>query len=297
MTSPSCRHFLFPKCIVFVLLLHPSHTSPPAFLLPAAQVQVHTSAVGLCARALLPPAQHGPGAAYAIRRVAVVPPLKLCLQLALGEVRDEGGERGLGESGSPGIEERKGRLQPGHFLPSRLPLGEPGLRSCLPPSPLNVGLSYGATPFPPSRWAWVTELPPEAAQRQFLQELLGRLVRLSYWRRIYDVLPEQYRPLLGPEPQVLLEGGGTGRPAAATAAAAAAPAAVVAPALAAPPAPAAASGEAAGGTDADGSAKMDEGACVSFGRWWWVPPPPDAAGSTKMDEGACVPFFGEDEGT
>lgn len=43
---------------------------------------------------------------------------------------------------------------------------------------------------------------PCSANRRFCVALLNRLVRLSYWERIQSVLPEEFRPLLPPKPEV-----------------------------------------------------------------------------------------------
>ena len=56
-----------------------------------------------------------------------------------------------------------------------------------PPLFVHLFITFYHAHFPLYRWAWVTELPPDAAQRQFCHELLGRLVRLSFWKRIHQV--------------------------------------------------------------------------------------------------------------
>ncbi|GAX72593.1 hypothetical protein CEUSTIGMA_g49.t1 [Chlamydomonas eustigma] len=84
---------------------------------------------------------------------------------------------------------------------SRLPNMDPELRTRLV-NWLSYHLSNFDYTWPWDRWSWVSELPPEAAQRQFCTQLLGRLVRLSYWQRIQQVLPDTFKQLLGPEPEV-----------------------------------------------------------------------------------------------
>ncbi|MEW5299601.1 MAG: hypothetical protein WDW36_002600 [Sanguina aurantia] len=88
-------------------------------------------------------------------------------------------------------------------LYSALPHMDPELRSRL------VGwLSYHLSNFeyqwPWDRWSSVVDQHPSHPQRQFCQELLQRLLRLSYYQRVHKVLPEQFQGLLGPEPSVPL---------------------------------------------------------------------------------------------
>ena len=54
------------------------------------QVRLHSPPLWVRPRALLPAPPHGPRAQDAVRRVALVPPLKLRLHLALGQVRKSG---------------------------------------------------------------------------------------------------------------------------------------------------------------------------------------------------------------
>ena len=44
--------------------------------------------------------------------------------------------------------------------------------------------------------------PLPAPRRRFCVAVLNRLVRLSYWERIQSVLPEEFRQLLPPKPEV-----------------------------------------------------------------------------------------------
>lgn len=42
--------------------------------------------------------------------------------------------------------------------------------------------------------------PVTSPHRQFCQELVTRLCRLSFWERVAAVLPAKFRTLLGPPP-------------------------------------------------------------------------------------------------
>ena len=50
--------------------------------------------------------------------------------------------------------------------------------------------------------AHLPSLPCPAPRRRFCVAVLNRLVRLSYWERIQSVLPEEFRQLLPPKPEV-----------------------------------------------------------------------------------------------
>lgn len=56
--------------------------------------------------------------------------------------------------------------------------------------------------WPWSKWQHVLEAPAFDGQRRFCVAVMNRLVRLSYWDRIQAVLPEEFRPLLPPKPEV-----------------------------------------------------------------------------------------------
>ncbi|PSC75984.1 nuclear cap-binding subunit 1 [Micractinium conductrix] len=56
--------------------------------------------------------------------------------------------------------------------------------------------------WPWAKWAHVLHAPAFDGQRRFCVAVLNRLVRLSYWERIQSVLPEEFRPLLPPKPEV-----------------------------------------------------------------------------------------------
>lgn len=56
--------------------------------------------------------------------------------------------------------------------------------------------------WPWAKWAHVLTAPPFDGQRRFCVAILNRLVRLSYWDRIRSVLPEEFRVLLPPKPEV-----------------------------------------------------------------------------------------------
>jgi nuclear cap-binding protein subunit 1 len=56
--------------------------------------------------------------------------------------------------------------------------------------------------WPWAKWAHVLEAPAYDGQRRFCVAVMNRLVRLSYWDRVQSVLPEDFRPLLPPKPEV-----------------------------------------------------------------------------------------------
>ncbi|KAL4428043.1 hypothetical protein ABPG75_002132 [Micractinium tetrahymenae] len=56
--------------------------------------------------------------------------------------------------------------------------------------------------WPWAKWAHVLAAPAYDGQRRFCVAVLNRLVRLSYWDRIQSVLPEEFRQLLPPKPEV-----------------------------------------------------------------------------------------------
>ncbi|GAB4821122.1 hypothetical protein N2152v2_008168 [Parachlorella kessleri] len=56
--------------------------------------------------------------------------------------------------------------------------------------------------WPWERWAHVLAAPPYDGQRRFCVAVMNRLVRLSYWDRVLSVLPEEFRALLPPKPEV-----------------------------------------------------------------------------------------------
>lgn len=57
--------------------------------------------------------------------------------------------------------------------------------------------------WPWQKWLHVLEAPNYDGQRRFCIEVIERMIRLSYWDRIHDVLPEEFRVLLPPKPEVL----------------------------------------------------------------------------------------------
>lgn len=57
--------------------------------------------------------------------------------------------------------------------------------------------------WPWQKWMHVLEAPQYDGQRRFCIEVIERMIRLSYWERIHDVLPEEFRVLLPPKPEVL----------------------------------------------------------------------------------------------
>jgi len=57
--------------------------------------------------------------------------------------------------------------------------------------------------WPWQKWLHVLEAPKYDGQRRFCIEVIERMIRLSYWERIHDVLPEEFRVLLPPKPEVL----------------------------------------------------------------------------------------------
>lgn len=66
------------------------------------------------------------------------------------------------------------------------------------------------------KWGHVLAAPAYDGQRRFCVAVLNRLVRLSYWDRIQSVMPEDFRILMPPKPEVRgwgggVQGGGRGR--------------------------------------------------------------------------------------
>jgi nuclear cap-binding protein subunit 1 len=56
--------------------------------------------------------------------------------------------------------------------------------------------------WPWAKWAHVLEAPAYDGQRRFCVAVMNRMVRLSYWDRIQAVVPEEFRVLLPPKPEV-----------------------------------------------------------------------------------------------
>lgn len=56
--------------------------------------------------------------------------------------------------------------------------------------------------WPWQKWVHVLEAPLYDGQRRFCMEVIERMIRLSYWERIHDVLPSEFRVLLPPKPEV-----------------------------------------------------------------------------------------------
>lgn len=56
--------------------------------------------------------------------------------------------------------------------------------------------------WPWQKWSHVLDAPKYDCQRRFCADVIARMIRLSYWDRIHDVLPEQFRELLPPKPQI-----------------------------------------------------------------------------------------------
>ncbi len=56
--------------------------------------------------------------------------------------------------------------------------------------------------WPWSKWAHVLEAPAYDGQRRFCIAVMNRMVRLSYWDRVQAVVPEEFRVLLPPKPEV-----------------------------------------------------------------------------------------------
>ncbi|KAG1677554.1 hypothetical protein FOA52_014452 [Chlamydomonas sp. UWO 241] len=95
---------------------------------------------------------------------------------------------------------------------ARVPVMAPELRGRVI-SWLSYHLSNFEYQWPWDRWAWVADEPPSHPQRQFVEQLLARLIRLSYWERISECVPEKLKPLVGAVPAVMelpapREGGG-----------------------------------------------------------------------------------------
>lgn len=56
--------------------------------------------------------------------------------------------------------------------------------------------------WPWAKWAHVLEAPAYDGQRRFCVAVMNRMVRLSYWDRVQAVVPEEFRVLLPPKPEV-----------------------------------------------------------------------------------------------
>lgn len=54
--------------------------------------------------------------------------------------------------------------------------------------------------WPWERWSHVLDVPASDYQRRFCTDVIMRMVRLSYWDRVNDALPEGFRKLLPPKP-------------------------------------------------------------------------------------------------
>jgi len=56
--------------------------------------------------------------------------------------------------------------------------------------------------WPWQKWAHVLEAPASDAQKRFCVEVIERMVRLSYWESVHDFIPENFRVLLPPKPDI-----------------------------------------------------------------------------------------------
>lgn len=71
---------------------------------------------------------------------------------------------------------------------------------------LSEWLAYHLSNFeyqwPWAKWEHVLEAPAYDGQRRFCVAVMNRLVRLSYWERVQSALPQGFRALLPPKPEV-----------------------------------------------------------------------------------------------
>lgn len=83
---------------------------------------------------------------------------------------------------------------------SRMKVMDPYLRQTL-----SQWLAYHVSNYdfawPWQRWSHVLDMPESDYQRRFCADVIMRMIRLSYWDRVNDVLPEEFRTLLPPKPQ------------------------------------------------------------------------------------------------
>lgn len=56
--------------------------------------------------------------------------------------------------------------------------------------------------WPWAKWEHVLAAPPYDGQRRFCVAVMLRLMRLSYWDRVHSAIPEEFRVLLPPKPEV-----------------------------------------------------------------------------------------------
>jgi nuclear cap-binding protein subunit 1 len=56
--------------------------------------------------------------------------------------------------------------------------------------------------WPWSKWSHVLSAPAYDGQRKFCIAVMNRMIRLAYWDRIHSALPEEFRSLLPPKPEV-----------------------------------------------------------------------------------------------
>ena len=84
---------------------------------------------------------------------------------------------------------------------SRMNVMDPALRERLAEW-LAYHLSNFEYVWPWSKWAHVLEAPSYDGQQRFCVAVMNRMVRLSYWDRVHAVVPEEFRVLLPPKPEV-----------------------------------------------------------------------------------------------
>jgi nuclear cap-binding protein subunit 1 len=84
---------------------------------------------------------------------------------------------------------------------SRMNVMDPALRERLAEW-LAYHLSNFEYLWPWAKWAHVLEAPAYDGQRRFCVAVMNRMVRLSYWDRVQAVVPEEFRCLLPPKPEV-----------------------------------------------------------------------------------------------
>ena len=55
--------------------------------------------------------------------------------------------------------------------------------------------------WPWERWAHVLEAPDTDVQKRFCRDVMARMVRLSYYDRVLEALPDNFKPLMPPKPR------------------------------------------------------------------------------------------------
>lgn len=84
---------------------------------------------------------------------------------------------------------------------ARMNVMDPALRERLAEW-LAYHLSNYEYVWPWARWEHVLQAPAYDGQRRFCVAVMNRMVRLSYWDRVHAVVPQDFRVLLPPKPEV-----------------------------------------------------------------------------------------------